>query len=521
MNSIQLKILVALLLTAGLGLFSYKAFVLGFPLTPEEHTKIWNVEAHVSYEAKGAPVKVTLQTLNRLPQYTVTDEYYIADDYGLLHVLQSADGTPQKSRTPDNVAATWSKRSAKGKQDLFYSARLRPKNNNREESWVHPAEIPKLIDPKFTEAEQLAANSLINEVGSESADIETFVPQLMNRLMKPSAGTDAAYLLRDNKNVLGAVNMAVRLLHFSGIPAQSVHGITLSTSNSAEIKHWLELYHNEKWHMFDVTTGTFGTPVDFVAWWRGNAPLATVSGGSNLNVTLSVVPATVRAMGNVVDRLKVTAPAILEFSLFNLPVQAQATYRIILLIPIGVLLLVFLRNVIGITTFGTFMPVLIALSFRETQLLWGLCLFSIVIILGLAVRLYLEHLKLLLVPRLACVLIVVVLLMAGISIISFKLGFPRGVSVSLFPMVILSMTIERISVMWDELGAGKAIQQIIGSMAVAVLAYIAMSNLLIEHLIFVFPELFLVLLGLTLMIGRYTGFRLLDLMRFRAFLKES
>jgi hypothetical protein len=184
-------------------------------------------------------------------------------------------------------------------------------------------------------------------------------------------------------------------------------------------------------------------------------------------------------------------------------------------------LLVFLRNVIGVTTFGTFMPVLIALSFRETQLLWGLCLFSIVIILGLAVRLYLEHLKLLLVPRLACVLIVVVLLMAGISIVSFKLGFPRGVSVSLFPMVILSMTIERISVMWDELGAGKAIQQCIGSMAVAVLAYIAMSNLFIEHLIFVFPELFLVLLGLTLMIGRYTGYRLLDLIRFRTFLKES
>ncbi len=58
-------------------------------------------------------------------------------------------------------------------------------------------------------------------------------------------------------------------------------------------------------------------------------------------------------------------------------------------------------------------------------------------------------------------------------------------------------------------------------MAVAVLAYIAMSNLFIEHLIFVFPELFLVLLAMTVMIGRYTGFRLMDLIRFRAFLKEG
>ncbi|HAS89597.1 MAG TPA: hypothetical protein DCS48_09885, partial [Desulfovibrio sp.] len=105
MNSIQLKIIVALLLTIGLGMFSYKAFVLGFPLTPDEQTEIWNVEAHVSFEAKGAPVKATLQTLNRLPNHIVTDEYYIADDYGLLHSLQSAEGAPQHTRTPDNVVA--------------------------------------------------------------------------------------------------------------------------------------------------------------------------------------------------------------------------------------------------------------------------------------------------------------------------------------------------------------------------------------------------------------------------------
>lgn len=273
MNSIQLKIIVTLLLCLGLGIFSYKAFVLGFPLTAQERTEIWNVEAHVSFEAEGRPVKATLQTLNRLPEYTVTDEYFIGDDYGLLHALQFADGRLQQDKNAENIIAIWSRRTAKGKQDLFYSARLRPKKSYKEESWVHPAEIPALSDPHFSEAEQVAANSLITEVGSESADIETFVPQLMKRLTEPGANPDAAYLLRDNKNTLGAVNMAVRLLHFSGIPAQSVHGITLNTSTNAGIKHWLELYHNDKWHMFDVNRAAFGTPVNFVTWWRGNTPL--------------------------------------------------------------------------------------------------------------------------------------------------------------------------------------------------------------------------------------------------------
>lgn len=521
MNSLQLKILVGMLLAVGLSIFSYKVFVLGFPLTPKEQTEIWNVEAHVSFDAKEAPVKVTLQTLNRIPGFTVTNEYFIGDNYGLLNSLQTSEGTPATEEDSGNAVAVWSRRSAKGKQDLFYSARLRPVYSSRDTGWVHPDRVPSLTDPHFTDAETVAANSLINKVGKESADIKTYVPMLMNMLMHPSENKNAAYLLRDTDTLAGKVNMAVRLLHFSGIPAQAVHGITLGISDDAQLSHWLELYQNDSWHMFDVNRGTFGVPVHFVPWWRGNAPLARVSGGSNLDVTLSVTPATISSLGNVVDQLTVTSPTILEFSLFNLPVQAQATYRVILLIPIGVLLLVFLRNVIGVTTFGTFMPVLIALSFRETQLVWGLCLFSIVIMLGLAVRLYLEHLKLLLVPRLASVLIVVVMLMAGISVVSFKLGFPRGISVSLFPMVIMSMTIERISIVWDELGPAQAIRQIIGSMAVAVLAYLSMSSIYIEHLIFVFPELFLVLLALTLTLGRYTGFRLLDLVRFRALIKEN
>lgn len=519
MNSLQLKIVVSLLLVAGLSLFAYKAFMLGFPLTPEEETTTWNVEAHVSFNAKKAPVKVTLQTLNRLPGYIASDEYFISDNYGLLRGMQAdTDSSLTNGEGSENAVAIWSRRLAKGKQDLFYSARLRPENNTSDHNWVYPADVPKLVDPEFTPAEQAAAESLLTKVGSESVDIETLVPLLMQRLSPSSNNSDAAYLLREHSGRLGAVNMAVRLLHFSGIPAQSVHGITMTTSNNAQLSHWLELYHDGAWHMFDVTSGTFGTPVNFVPWWRGDAPLATLSGGSDLNVTLSVAPVSVSKLDNVVKQFNITNPEIMGFSLFTLPVQAQATYRVILLIPIGALLLVFLRNVVGFSSFGTFMPALIALSFRETELLWGVCLFSIVIILGLSVRLYLEHLKLLLVPRLACVLIVVVLLMAGISIISFKLGFPRGVSVSLFPMVILSMTIERVSVMWDEMGAGRAIQQIIGTMAVAVLAYLAMDNKYIEHLIFVFPELFLVLLALTMMAGRYTGYRLLELIRFRALL---
>ena len=155
-------------------------------------------------------------------------------------------------------------------------------------------------------------------------------------------------------------------------------------------------------------------------------------------------------MQTAIAQIGSAKPLLLKFSLFNLPLHTQAVYRVLLLIPVGVFVLVLLRNIIGLAMFGTFMPVLIALAFRETQLLWGIVLFSMLVGLGLAIRFYLEHLKLLLVPRLAVVLIAVIILMVLISIFVHQLGIERGLSVALFPMVIMTMTIERMSIVWEE-----------------------------------------------------------------------
>ena len=188
----------------------------------------------------------------------------------------------------------------------------------------------------------------------------------------------------------------------------------------------------------------------------------------------------------------------------------------LLMIPIGALVMVLMRNVVGIDAFGTFMPVLIALSFRETQLFWGLILFSLLVALGLSIRFLLERLRLLVVPRLSAVLIIVVLLMLVISVISHKLGMDTGLSVALFPMVIIAMTIERMSVVWEERGAADAMRAGAGSMLVAVVAYLAMGLDWLEHLIFAFPELLLVVLAIVMLLGRYTGYRLTELRRFSA-----
>jgi hypothetical protein len=165
------------------------------------------------------------------------------------------------------------------------------------------------------------------------------------------------------------------------------------------------------------------------------------------------------------------------------------------------------------------MPVLIALAFREAGLVWGIAFFSIVVTLGIAARFYLEQLKLLLVPRLAAVVILVILIIAMLTILSFKLGLERGLSIGLFPIVILTMTIERMTLVWEERGPTEALQQAIGSLVVGAVCFLIMNQPLVRHLFFVFPELLLLVLAATLLVGRYSGYRLTELYRFRALAK--
>ncbi len=78
------------------------------------------------------------------------------------------------------------------------------------------------------------------------------------------------------------------------------------------------------------------------------------------------------------------------------------------------------------------------------------------------------------------------------------------------------MTIERMSVIWEERGAQDAIKAGAGSLLVAALAYLVMGIDALEHLFFTFPELLLVILALVLLAGRYSGYRLSEIARFRA-----
>ena len=490
-------------MSLGLGLFAFKTVVLQFPLIPQTQVELWIVEAHLTFFAKNKPVKASLALPRNTRRYAIVDENFISQGYGLTTV-----------KDEDNRRATWSIRNANGKQHLYYRATVRRVDVDDPHT---DKQSPQVLPPYFEGAQLTAVQAFVSDIKEKSADTATFVAELFSRLKHPNGDPSLQLLLGKNRSQERKLQIASDILSFALIPNRVVHGVQLKEfQRQADVIHWLQIYDKKQWKFHDPETGRPDIPSHYFTWWHGTQPLTHIEGGDHFAMTVTIAPNQEEAIRAAMYHTQLATPHLLEFSLFSLPLEAQAVYRILLMVPMGALLLLVLRNVIGVKTFGTFMPILMALAFRETQLVWGVVLFSLVVALGLAVRFYLEHLKLLLVPRLASLLIIVILLMAALSVISHKLGLERGLSVALFPMVILTMTIERMCIVWEERGASESIQQGLGSLAVAALTYLAMTLPYMEHLLFVFPELLLLFLAGTLLMGRYSGFRLLELRRFKA-----
>jgi len=510
-RGIHVKLLAIVLISVGLLLCWFKATRLGLPLVPTEKADVWTVEAKIGFKArKASPVKIRFYIPRQPAGYTVVDENFVSGSYGLT---TEDDGVHR--------VAEWAIREIQGYQVLYYRlylSRDTTVSNITTSTQSIPAPVPRFV--QLPEALDSAAKGLMAEVRNKSADNKTFVRELLVQLNSPTANPNIILLRQGIENKEQWVKRIIDLLASANVTARLAHILILKDGlKHGVLSPWLEVFDGKQWLALDPEKGEPGMPEESIVWHVGDDQILSLDGGNSAKVEYSVTERVQDRTLVAEHRARQMGSRLMEYSLFSLPVSVQNVYRVLLMVPIGAFLIVILRNIIGLKTFGTFMPILIAMAFRETELLWGMALFSLLVTLGLLIRFYLEYLKLLLVPRLASVLIIVIILMAIISIFSHKLGFDRGLSVALFPMVILAMTIERMSLVWEELGAAEAMAQGVGSLIVAAISFICMSNPYLEHLIFVFPELLLVILAFTLLLGRYTGYRLTELWRFRSALR--
>jgi hypothetical protein len=491
-----------LLVFAGSLLCIYKVVWLGYPFLPDQTSEQWTIQARLEIEPEAGSVRASLMLPTRPSGYTVTDENFVSRGFGLT--IEEDFFRRQ---------ADWAVRSLSRSKSLYYRATVFPDTRQRR------VMSPPRVVPTFPELEQPWATALVDivvDVQLESADAQSFAAEVLERINGRTEDPNMKLFLDEGDAPLDQARLAQTLLAGARIPSMLVHGVMLQKDvQRSVIKTMLGVWTGDEWLIFDPQTGHEGVPAEFLIWWRGDEELAKISGARLKDLQISVKHRLASSLELAATRTELKGSLIGKISLLDLPVQTQSVYEVLLLVPFGILVIVILRNIIGLSSFGTFAPVLIALAFRETELIKGILLFMMIVTLGLFFRFYMERLRLLLIPRLAAVVTIVVLLMTAISLLANQFGMETGLSVSLFPMVIISMVIERMSIVWEERGAATSIREGLGSLLMAAIAYSVISINVFAYWVTVFPEVNFIILGVIVALGRYTGFRLTELKRFR------
>jgi hypothetical protein len=168
-----------------------------------------------------------------------------------------------------------------------------------------------------------------------------------------------------------------------------------------------------------------------------------------------------------------------------------------------------------------FTPILLTLFFKETSFGFGLMFFGIVVLIGIGERYVLDKFYLLAVPRLSIILTLIIMFMLSYSYFSADMTTISQKHLSFFPIVIVTLMIERLSIMLTEEGIINTLKSLIGTLVIVVLVYSLFFIPALEMFMFTNPELLLTIIGFLILVGKYKGYRLSEFLRFRDLVRQK
>jgi hypothetical protein len=199
----------------------------------------------------------------------------------------------------------------------------------------------------------------------------------------------------------------------------------------------------------------------------------------------------------------------------HLPAPAQGTVAAMLILPLAALLTAVVRTMVGFQTFGTLTPSLLAASYLTCDGRTAAVVFALVMVVGLGGRALLGRVRLAMGSRLGVILTVLVLCLAGAVAGMGQCGLPIDPAGAMMPLVVLTMIVERFYVSLEENGLGASLRLLTGTLVVAAGCWALLAWPVLGRLALRFPEAELIVVAALLAVGRYAGYRLTELWRFR------
>lgn len=212
------------------------------------------------------------------------------------------------------------------------------------------------------------------------------------------------------------------------------------------------------------------------------------------------------------------SPLIKFFLAQGVPIE---TVILILMLPIIATLIAFLRQVVGIKAFGIYTPLIITFAFLATNgIKYGIAIFIAVLLSGLLMRFALKPFRLLYLPRVAIMLSVVSLLILLLLVFGGGLKRTGLAAVSIFPILIMITLVEKFVAVQIEKGSRAAIILAFETLIISIAGFYLASWKPLIQLLASQPWIILLTLPINILLGKWTGLRLSEYVRFKQVLKK-
>jgi len=199
------------------------------------------------------------------------------------------------------------------------------------------------------------------------------------------------------------------------------------------------------------------------------------------------------------------------------------TIVLLLLLPIVAFVIAFSRNVVGIRGFGIFLPAALSVAFVATGPIIGIGLFLAIVIVSTAVRMILRAVKIKLqyLPRMSFILWAVVLGVLGILFLAPILKFSDLSNVSIFAVLIMVLLSEDFTRVQLGKSAKTALTLTFETLVLSLVSYLFLTLRPLQQFVILNPEKSLLGVAiLDLLLGKYTGLRVMEFWRFRKLIKS-
>ncbi len=193
---------------------------------------------------------------------------------------------------------------------------------------------------------------------------------------------------------------------------------------------------------------------------------------------------------------------------------------IILIVPFLTFIAAFAKQVIGVSTFGIYTPVIIAVSFFILGIGLGTVTFFFAVVTGYLVKFILNKFEFLYLPKVALNLSFISMSFLIVIWLALAYGTSVPLSMAIFPMLVMSTVSEKFMAAQSEEGIRGALFGVMGTLLIVAASYYFIAWHSVNSLILSWPELVIIPILGTLVLGKFTGLRLSEYVRFRSLLTE-